>query len=218
MRWPAPNPDRTKRKRELRDAASALRESVEVVKKESAREVINSWRMAHQVPLNAVTVTLRDRVARLGNSEHIVVQRIKRLSTIEDKLCREPEMQLDRMFDIGGCRAVVSDLDELGKLSSSLLGSRMRHGRYQTRDYVTNPKGNGYRSFHQILDYQSRLPSAAPWNGLKVEVQLRTMSPAHLGHGRRSRRSARIPADQVQQRSGAMDATLRTACGVYGAN
>jgi predicted nucleic acid-binding Zn ribbon protein len=64
------------------------------------------------------------RVATAGCSDvSRISQRLKRIPTILDKLHREPGMNLGRMEDIGGCRAVLRDLDEvyrvLGRISEA---------------------------------------------------------------------------------------------------
>jgi ppGpp synthetase/RelA/SpoT-type nucleotidyltranferase len=72
---------------------------------ERALTIINNWRSVHSFPLNTFQKTLRDK-ARKVDSQVLVAQRIKRLSSIELKLRRfAPQMQLSQMQDIGGCRA-----------------------------------------------------------------------------------------------------------------
>ena len=56
---------------------------------------------------------LRSRVSTMGCSQIEVSRRYKHIPTIIDKLRREPGMNLGRMADIGGCRAVLRDLDEV---------------------------------------------------------------------------------------------------------
>jgi len=90
-----------------------------------------------------------------------VSQRLKRVPTIIDKLRREPTMQLGNMQDIGGCRAVVADLDELRRVERRLKKNRPPVAVY---DYVASPRPSGYRSVHVVITYDDRL----------IEVQLRT--------------------------------------------
>jgi ppGpp synthetase/RelA/SpoT-type nucleotidyltranferase len=90
-----------------------------------------------------------------------VSQRLKRRPTIIDKLRREPAMMLGRMQDIGGCRAVLNDLEEVVKVHARIR----RTGRIKrVRDYIQEPAESGYRSIHVIVAYDERL----------IEVQLRT--------------------------------------------
>jgi putative GTP pyrophosphokinase len=126
-----------------------------------ALDVLETWRAAHARPLQAATMGLRSRVATTGCSQIEVSQRLKRIPTIMDKLRREPRMELGRMADIGGCRAVLRDLDEVQRVQSRYAGDAVT---VRTIDYVEQPKPSGYRAVHVIVRYHGRL----------IEVQLRT--------------------------------------------
>jgi ppGpp synthetase/RelA/SpoT-type nucleotidyltranferase len=126
-----------------------------------ALDIVELWRAAHARPLGAATMGLRSRVDTMGCSQIEVSQRLKRLPTVIDKLRREPGMNLGRMADFGGCRAVLRDLDEVRRVQ----------GRYaddgvfvRMKDYIEQPKPDGYRAVHVIVRYHGRL----------IEVQLRT--------------------------------------------
>jgi len=60
-------------------------------------------------------------------------------------------------------------------------GARWHHsltneeGRY---DYITSPKTTGYRGIHDVYEYNVNSTGGIPWNGLKVEIQYRTL-PQH---------------------------------------
>ena len=91
------------------DGESAVGRASKVVAKgvgtpeeiESARAVLSNFRSAHAFPLNAVTVTVRQRALDV-NPNAVVAQRLKRLPTILDKLTRIPTMSLTTMHDLGG--------------------------------------------------------------------------------------------------------------------
>ncbi|MBR2145465.1 MAG: hypothetical protein IJ956_07990, partial [Akkermansia sp.] len=68
--------------------------------REWALGVLDNFRALHAMPLNTFQATLRQRIKRLGISDYIVAQRIKRKPTILDKLHRYADMQLKRMHDI----------------------------------------------------------------------------------------------------------------------
>lgn len=68
---------------------------------DQALGIINNWRASHAFPLNALHVTLRGRAKKVDVSA-LTAQRLKRLSSIEAKLRRFPEMKLTQMQDIGG--------------------------------------------------------------------------------------------------------------------
>jgi len=72
---------------------------------EEARAILSNFRSAHAFPLNAVTVTVRQK-ALLVNQSAVVAQRLKRLPTILDKLTRIPTMSVTTMHDLeaaGSC-------------------------------------------------------------------------------------------------------------------
>lgn len=127
----------------------------------AALDVLEAWRAAHARPLQAATMGLRSRVSTMGCSQMEVSQRLKRIPTIIDKLRREPGMNLGRMADIGGCRAVLRDLEEVQRVQSRYSGDAVT---VRTRDYIAKPKPDGYRAVHVIVRYHGRL----------IEVQLRT--------------------------------------------
>jgi hypothetical protein len=76
------------------------------------------------------------------------------------------------MQDIGGCRAVVRNLDDVRRLVESYESSRIRHELAHEVDYIQEPRDSGYRSRHLIYRYVSDRNEV--YNGLKVEMQIRT--------------------------------------------
>ena len=137
----------------------------------AALAVVNNWRSSHSFPLNTLQVNLRMHVARVTSSA-LVYQRQKRLASIERKLRDQPAMDLARMQDLGGARAVLDSLEDVTAVVSSLLDSRMRHELKRHDDYISNPKTSGYRGHHLTYAYVSdRSPD---WNGHLVELQIRT--------------------------------------------
>lgn len=130
-----------------------------------AYEILVGYRAAHQYPLIKATNVLRRMVSSEGCQVE-VSQRLKRIPTILDKLRREPEMDLSRMQDFGGCRAVLENIDEFRSVQSRDSGAhRRRTGNDpHIKDYIATPKDTGYRGVHVIVFYDGRL----------VEVKLRT--------------------------------------------
>ncbi len=90
-----------------------------------------------------------------------VTQRLKKFSTILDKLSRYPTMRLTAMEDIGGVRAILPTQAAADDVARRLRKNWKVH-RY--RDYVRTPKDSGYRALHLIVVKQ----------GVKIEVQVRT--------------------------------------------
>ncbi|MFD6813520.1 hypothetical protein [Enteractinococcus coprophilus] len=117
------------------DRGEGSAEDARVVEK-----VIRSYRAQFSRPIGTTNMAIR-RYAEHARVEAEVTQRLKKKSTIIDKLKnRETTLSLDRMQDIGGCRAVVSDLVGLQQLVDTVvdrLGSRVIHH----DDYVDKPRG-----------------------------------------------------------------------------
>lgn len=155
------------------DAAGRLLASGEgsVEERNEALDVLNNWRAAHSFPLEAIQVGLR-RCAR-GVDEHaLIAQRLKRVPSILQKLRRFSNMNLSRMQDIGGCRAVVDTSAEVRKVRADYARSRQQHQFIGEKDYIATPKDSGYRGVHLIYRYESdRTPA---YNGRLIEIQLRS--------------------------------------------
>jgi hypothetical protein len=135
-----------------------------------AFSVLSNWRAAHHRPLNTFYMTLKARAKKLDH-DAIPSQRIKRLESIAAKLTREPSMKLSQMQDIGGCRAVLCDLQAVRSLEQEYSGVS-GHTRKSSKDYIANPKPSGYRGIHLIYAFKGR--DASVHDELKVEIQLRT--------------------------------------------
>lgn len=136
-----------------------------------ALTVIGNWRGSHGFPLNTLKMGLRTRSCQLDGAA-VVAQRIKRLSSISSKLERQPTMQLSQMQDIGGCRAVMSDVALLLQVRDLTLRSRMKHRLAKENDYVQTPKVSGYRGIHLVYRYVSDKNDT--YNKLLIELQIRS--------------------------------------------
>lgn len=138
----------------------------------SAIDILSNWRACHGYPINTFQSTLRDKLKKITD-DYIVAQRLKRLPSIIKKLERYPTMSLALMQDIGGLRAVVSTMKQVEKLKVSYTNTtRMAHELIRVDDYIQSPKTSGYRSIHLVYRYKNHKKPI--YNGLKVEVQLRT--------------------------------------------
>jgi ppGpp synthetase/RelA/SpoT-type nucleotidyltranferase len=136
-----------------------------------AVDIVNNWRASHNFPLNTLQNGVRVKCAKIRPGI-IIAQRIKRLSSIRHKLERFPKMNLSRMQDIGGCRAVVSSIEDVHALVCLHKDSQMKHQLDRLDDYIASPKPSGYRGQHLVYRYYS--DRTETYNGLKIEIQLRT--------------------------------------------
>ena len=136
-----------------------------------AYDVVDNWRSSHGYPINTFQATLRNKLKTI-DKEAFVAQRLKRMPSIVSKLRRFKSMKLARMQDIGGLRAVVSDLKKVRELEKSYRKSRFNHDLVSIKDYISNPKESGYRSIHIVYKYQNN--RAPEYNGLHIELQIRS--------------------------------------------
>ncbi len=137
----------------------------------SATLILANWRACHGYPINTFQATLRHKL-RAGYGQTIVAQRLKRAPSIIAKLERFEGMQLARMQDIGGLRAVVSSVTRVRRLEKEYRDTVFEHRLVSSKNYIDEPKEDGYRSVHLIYRYaNSRVQD---YNGLSLELQLRT--------------------------------------------
>jgi hypothetical protein len=137
-----------------------------------ALAVLNNWRSSHSFPLNTIQMGLRGKAQSVYASA-LVVQRLKRTTSIVTKLRRFRGMKLARMQDIGGCRAVVRSVGEVRRVHDTYRRSRSQHKLVREDDYITTPKPSGYRGIHLVYRFGS--PYSPDYNGLTIEVQLRSL-------------------------------------------
>lgn len=139
--------------------------------------VVENWRTSHAYPLNTFQMGLRQR-ARKVEPKALIAQRLKRFTSVMNKLVREPQMQLSQMQDLGGCRAIMSSVRAVDDLFGLYRGAgRLQfddEGVLKYYDYIRHPKPDGYRGIHVVGRYVARREHREAWNGYRVEVQLRS--------------------------------------------
>lgn len=107
-----------------------------------------------------------------------IKSRLKRLESIKEKLeRRELPFRIDtieeHIHDVAGVRVICSFVDDVYLLADALL-KQDDITLIEKKDYIANPKPNGYRSLHLIvtvpifLEHEKRL--------MQVEIQLRTIA------------------------------------------
>src|SRR5262249_4383154 len=137
--------------------------------------IVNNWRACHGYPLNIFQNNLRRSAKKLDGTA-LIAQRTKRLRSIAAKLERQPTMKLTQMQDIGGCRAVVKSVLAVRRLDEFYRKkSDIKHGLATRDDYIQSPRKSGYRGIHLVYRYFSDKRAGAKYNGLKIEMQLRSL-------------------------------------------
>jgi putative GTP pyrophosphokinase len=136
-----------------------------------AYDVLSNWRAIHGYPINTFQALLRQKLKKVSG-EAIVAQRLKRTPSVLAKLRRFSTMNLAQMQDIGGLRAVVMNVARVRQLAAEYERCRFSHEFVSAKDYITNPKADGYRSLHRVYRYQN--DRAPQYNGLLIELQFRS--------------------------------------------
>ena len=107
-----------------------------------------------------------------------IKSRLKRLDSIQEKLQRKQlpfDMQTieTHIHDVAGVRVVCAFVEDVYLLAEALL-KQDDVTLIEKKDYIANPKPNGYRSLHLIvtvpifLEHEKRV--------MQVEIQLRTIA------------------------------------------
>lgn len=137
-----------------------------------AFQIANNWRDAHAYPMRSIRHQL---ISFMRHSElnGITAARLKRMQAIRKKLRRSDfPMYLNQVQDLGGCRAILSSMDEVRALIG-ILRHRSRHELRSEDDYIDYPKPDGYRSHHLITAFRGSGKTVIH-NGRRVEIQIRT--------------------------------------------
>lgn len=130
-----------------------------------------------------------------------IKSRLKSMQSIQEKLHRlgvpfDCNSIKENLNDVAGIRVICSFIDDVYMLADCLL-KQDDITLINKKDYIANPKPNGYRSLHLIVEIpiflsDEKLP-------VRVEVQLRTIameSWANLEH--RMRYKKNLSADKLE--------------------
>ena len=142
--------------------------------REQALSVIADWRMTFIPVLEEFCSKITDVFEKENIKFAFYSKRIKRMTSIEEKLSvnKENRMKLGGLQDIGGARFVFENVQELlvvQKLLEVFVPEQFE--KKKTYDYVENPKKSGYRSIHYVYKYHS---NNEDYDGLQIELQIRT--------------------------------------------
>ncbi len=117
-------------------------------------------------------------VAYKRNPIEMIKSRIKKPMSILDKLKRRgfPLTMvsiLDNLNDVAGVRVICSFIDDIYEVAE-MFASQDDVSIIEIKDYIKNPKPNGYRSYHMIVEVPVFF--ARRKQNMRVEVQLRTIA------------------------------------------
>jgi putative GTP pyrophosphokinase len=112
------------------------------------------------------------------NPIEMIKSRVKKPESIVDKLKRRGypvtvQSMMEHLDDIAGVRVICSFVDDIYTVAKMLL-SQDDITVIAVKDYIRNPKENGYRSYHLIIEVPIFLSDDK--RNIRVEVQIRTIA------------------------------------------
>lgn len=153
----------------------------------------------------------------IQNGEHSPIEsvegRVKKIASILDKANRKniPFEQIpEKIEDIAGVRIICRFVEDIDKVID-LIESREEYDMFITkqRDYITNTKPSGYRSYHILIKYKV-FTTKGP-KELSCEIQVRTLAMnfwATIEHSLRYKYSDNIPEDLQQRLTSSAEAAF----------
>lgn len=136
--------------------------------------VVDNWRAAHAYPLDVVAGIINEVIRDIDKNDKIkLVKRIKRLDSIVGKLKRKQHSGLYRMQDLGGCRVIVPQLEEVYIMADAIKNQLKLKGHSIDKidNYIEKPRNyTGYRSYHIRVKFHEE----STYDGMYIEVQIRT--------------------------------------------
>ena len=95
-------------------------------------------------------------------------------ATLEQNgLPRSIETIRNHLNDVAGVRVICAFIDDIYKIADMLIAQDDVH-LIKTKDYIKNPKMNGYRSYHLIVEVPVFFSDHK--EQMRVEVQIRTIA------------------------------------------
>ena len=112
------------------------------------------------------------------NPIQFIKSRVKKPLSIVDKLQRlgkeiNVESIMGSLNDVAGIRVIASFVDDVYKIADMLV-KQDDIFLVEAKDYIKNPKPNGYRSYHLIIEVPVFFSQKKQW--VRVEVQTRTVA------------------------------------------
>lgn len=112
------------------------------------------------------------------NPIEMIKSRVKKPISIVEKLHRKGmpisiESMVNNLDDIAGIRVICSFLDDIYQVAA-MLTNQDDIKVLAVKDYIKNPKPNGYRSYHMIIEIPVFFSDEK--RQMRVEVQIRTIA------------------------------------------
>ena len=208
-------PDTTRVRIELRPMNVGINYAMEELRREYAQ--IQGVYEAAIREINARLQTLDSEFSfrHLHNPIHHMESRVKSLSSIVMKLHSlgypiSISCAKKTLHDIAGVRVVCRYVDDIYRIADLLL-AQDDISLILEKNYIKNPKPNGYRSLHIVVDVPVYMSKGKLY--IPVEIQIRTVAMdfwATLEHGIRYKSKDAVPQRIVDELRSCADVITET--------
>lgn len=138
------------------------------------------------------------------NPIEMIKSRVKKPMSIVEKLQRRGlELSLESLManldDVAGIRIICSFVDDIYEVAHMLIAQDDVNV-IAIKDYIKNPKANGYRSYHMIIEVPVFFSDGK--QPIRVEVQIRTIAMdfwASLDHQLKYKKSVADADNEISQ-------------------
>ena len=138
------------------------------------------------------------------NPIEMIKSRVKKPMSSVEKLRRRGlpvslESMMDHLDDVAGIRVICSFVDDIYAIADMLV-SQDDITVIATKDYIKNPKPNGYRSYHLIIEIPVFFSHEK--RDMRVEVQIRTIAMdfwASLDHQLKYKKEREGDSDEISE-------------------
>lgn len=138
------------------------------------------------------------------NPIHHIEDRLKSPESMFNKLKRQNlpftvESVRENLFDIAGVRVICNYIEDIYQVAD-LLTAQDDVTLIKRKDYIANPKANGYRSLHLVIETPVYLSEQKEL--VNVEVQIRTIAMdfwASLEHELKYKTDTEVSAELAEQ-------------------
>lgn len=164
----------------------AIREAVPTDQEDQIQSIFNSFleiELLYDAAIELVKTQLNIFDSEFNmrfqrNPIHNMESRIKSPQSMIEKLQRKnlpitPESARENLTDIAGVRVICCYIDDIYAISE-LLSQKSNYHLRKVKDYIKNPKPNGYRSYHMIVDVPVHMSTGI--EEAPVEIQIRTIA------------------------------------------
>lgn len=131
-------------------------------------------------------------------SPRSIIEKLERKGQITDEASFAKSIE-ENLYDVAGIRVVCAFQEDIYRLAQ-LLVQQDDIQLIRTKDYIRNPKPNGYRSLHLIVEVPVFLADGK--TSVKVEVQFRTIAMdfwASVDHKLRYKKDVANEAEIVEK-------------------